>query len=489
MTIKNWLPEFKVSSESDDDLIQYFFKTKYIDELLNSSKWLVLGRKGTGKTAIYEYFKKSSPKELNQYNVIPLNFKDYPWPFHKMYKESMEGELTAYQKSWLYLITVKLISQIIKIKEDHGIKISKDLVKIKKYFSDIYGSPNPSLIEVIKGKIQRIEKISFPSIDGPADISLTTGEISFEELSRNVELKEKLRYNAFSLYNYLDKILKQEITSERFYVIIDQLDENWLTEELDEHSKVLINLIHACQYLNKEFSKNIKVIVMLRTDIYETLRFNDKTKIYQDSAIEVKWDSETLDDMFFERIKKYKPEEVSLDLSLKSNSIFEVKTVRHGASPFKHILRRSFYRPRDIIVYMNKIRTNYTTSKSGLYTSSDIYSAERDYSINMYGELLDEWVNQKPLIERYLGLLQSIGVQTFTYSDYYDKYLKHIGDASKSTVDESLLFLFQNSIIGQKINVNWEYYCTNPYIQIDLEKIFHVNNALKNRLNLTEGRS
>ncbi|MBK7374820.1 MAG: hypothetical protein IPJ02_04425 [Chitinophagaceae bacterium] len=489
MTVKDWLPEFKVSSESDDELIQYFFKTKYIDEVLKSSKWLVLGRKGTGKTAIYEYFKKTAFNDINQYNVIPLNFKDYPWPFHKMYKESMEGELTAYQKSWLYLITVKVISQIIALKEKNEIKLSKDLSALKKYFESIYGSPNPTLIEVIKGKLQRIEKISFPSVDGPADISLNTGEISFEDLSRSTELKEKLRYNAFSLYNYLYKVLKQEITSEKFLVIIDQLDENWLTEELDEHSKVLINLIHACQHINKEFNKNIKVVVMLRTDIYDTLRFNDKTKIYQDSAIEVKWDAESLDDMFFERIKKYKPVVISLDLAQKSNSIFEVRTVRHGASPFKHILRRSFYRPRDIIVFMNKIRSNYSNSKSGLYTSNDIYSAERDYSINIYGELLDEWINQKPLIEKYLGILQSIGVQTFTYSEYSEKYLKQIGDVSKATIDESLLFLFQNSIIGQKINVNWEYYCTNPYIQIDFDKIFHVNNALKNRLNLTEGRS
>jgi hypothetical protein len=86
MNIKEWLPEFKVSSESDDELIQYFFKTRHIDELLTSSKWLVLGRKGTGKTAIYEYFKKTDSSNINGFNVIPLNFKDYPWPLHRMYK-------------------------------------------------------------------------------------------------------------------------------------------------------------------------------------------------------------------------------------------------------------------------------------------------------------------------------------------------------------------------------------------------------------------
>jgi hypothetical protein len=65
MDIKDWLPEFKVSAESDADLLQYFLKTRYVEEVLSGTKWLVLGRKGTGKTAIYEYFKKAKPDTLN----------------------------------------------------------------------------------------------------------------------------------------------------------------------------------------------------------------------------------------------------------------------------------------------------------------------------------------------------------------------------------------------------------------------------------------
>ena len=37
---------------------------------------------------------------------------------------------------------------------------------------------------------------------------------------------------------------------------------------------------------------------------------------------------------------KNKPDDLELDSSLGSNSIFEVQYVRHGATPFKHILRR-----------------------------------------------------------------------------------------------------------------------------------------------------
>jgi hypothetical protein len=60
MDVKSWLPEFKVAAESDDTLISYFLKTPYLTSVTTGAKWLVLGRKGTGKTAIYEYLTASA---------------------------------------------------------------------------------------------------------------------------------------------------------------------------------------------------------------------------------------------------------------------------------------------------------------------------------------------------------------------------------------------------------------------------------------------
>ncbi|EGR4049677.1 hypothetical protein DDN03_08400 [Vibrio cholerae] len=57
MDIKEWFPEFQISAETDTDLQKYFFKLPEVKEITNSRSWLVLGRKGMGKTAIYEYLK------------------------------------------------------------------------------------------------------------------------------------------------------------------------------------------------------------------------------------------------------------------------------------------------------------------------------------------------------------------------------------------------------------------------------------------------
>ena len=93
--ITDWLPEFKVSAESDRDLMRYFVKTPLLDRVLRGGRWMVIGRKGTGKTAIYEYLRQATPVELDGHKTIALSFKDYPWPIQRLYRESMESEISS----------------------------------------------------------------------------------------------------------------------------------------------------------------------------------------------------------------------------------------------------------------------------------------------------------------------------------------------------------------------------------------------------------
>lgn len=487
--IRDWIPEFAVSAEEDIDLMKYFISTNTMIELEESRKWMVLGRKGTGKTALYQYYLSDMYQKRNTLSV-GLNFKDYPWPIHQLYKESMEGEITAYYKSWEYIIVVKLLTRLIEYCESVNEELNKELKNAKKLIYEIYGRPNPTILEIIKGKLWRFERLSLPALEA-GELNFNIGELSFDEVSQDRALIANLKSNAFALLNYFEKVLTDNIGDKKITMVLDQLDENWLADQLDEYSKILINLINVCKSINNDpkFRSQVRVIIFLRSDIFDTLRFNDKNKIYQSSAVEIRWDAESLDIMFYERIKRCSTGIVELDTNIGSNCIFENRTVRHGAPPFRHILRRTFYRPRDIVVYFNKIRAVHRGSASGLYISKDIYNAERDFSISMYNELIDEWGNQKPEIEKYLNVLQNIGFQTFEYYEFYEAFAKVVEKNDKASVNEALNFLFTNSIVGQKISLNWEYICTNQYMQIDYEKSFHVNNGLKGRLTLTETRT
>jgi hypothetical protein len=72
----------------------------------------------------------------------------------------------------------------------------------------------------------------------------------------------------------------------------------------------------------------LKIVPFLRTDIYESLKFNDKNKLLQDSAITISWNLLSLDEMFFERIKKYAPASIQLDSNIKSGNLFEINYAR-----------------------------------------------------------------------------------------------------------------------------------------------------------------
>lgn len=482
--IVDWMPEFKVSAESDRDLMRYFVKTPLIKRVVGGERWMIIGRKGTGKTALFEYLKQAKSSEIDGYATIALNFKDYPWPIQKLYREAMESEISSYQRSWRYVIIIKALAKLIEIRGDN---LNKELTGAKKLIASLYGSPTPGLIEIVKSKALGLKSFSLPEIEAAG---LSLGGIEFEEIAQHEDLKRTLRANAFQLLEHFERILKANLGQDKLMVVLDQLDENWLEGEIDEYSKILVNLIICAHGINNQdvYLDKLRIVIFLRADIYETLRFNDKNKIYQDGAVEIKWDYDALDTMITERIEKYQPDTVVLDLSQMSASIFEKKTVRHGVTPLKHMLRRSFYRPRDVIVYLNKIRAIHKISSSGLYASKDLYAAERTVSSSMYDELIDEWGNQKPDFEMYLMVLQNIGTEVFVREQYTVGIRNIRPEISDGEINEILLFLFNNSIIGQKLSVNWEYVCTNPHLQINYSKPFHVNNGLKYRLVLKESR-
>ena len=154
--ITDWLPEFKVSAESDRDLMRYFVKTPLIDRVLHSGRWMVIGRKGTGKTAIYEYLRQATPSDLGDFRAIALSFKDYPWPIQRLYRESMESEISSYQRSWRYIIIVKCLAGLVDALEKQE-KLPPDLRDAKQLLLKLFGKPDQGLLEIVKSKIFRLK--------------------------------------------------------------------------------------------------------------------------------------------------------------------------------------------------------------------------------------------------------------------------------------------------------------------------------------------
>ena len=94
-----------IDAESDDLLARCFESHPAYLETLNGRRFLVLGRKGAGKTAIYKKILLLHDPVIFS---IGHSFADYPWHYHDAQVVPSAAEQERYLHSWKYLILLSL---------------------------------------------------------------------------------------------------------------------------------------------------------------------------------------------------------------------------------------------------------------------------------------------------------------------------------------------------------------------------------------------
>lgn len=111
-----------------------------------------------------------------------------------------------------------------------------------------------------------------------------------------------------------------------------------------------------------------------------------------------------------------------------------------------YIIDRTFFRPRDVIKFFKKLQD-----------TRDILRAEEAYSDWLKNEITDEISVELPIIDKVYDILQRIGYQTFTMSQFKDRY----SDISLSEEPEFILKkLYDFSVVGNiddEGRVNFKY--------------------------------
>ena len=90
-----------IDAESDTLLSDAFEDHQSYRDALNFSKTLLIGRKGSGKSAIFE--KLSTLKTTNS-QTFGFTFSNYPWDYHNLQKQAGVPLEERYRESWKYFI-------------------------------------------------------------------------------------------------------------------------------------------------------------------------------------------------------------------------------------------------------------------------------------------------------------------------------------------------------------------------------------------------
>ncbi|MVF12260.1 ATPase [Ketobacter sp. MCCC 1A13808] len=508
MNILDWVDVGKVSAERDDLLSEYFFDNGVLKSVIESpSSFLVLGRKGAGKTAVFKHLSDNKNKFIGEDDMlIPLSFEDYNWNVHALLVDENKAQSLAYKQSWRFVILIECIKAFREWFIQHGKKVPEQLENANKLLEKLFDSPVPSISQLVGRKLLSLSGISLPKggldlEDGGLDsINVSGGNVSFDDVKKDRSLQQHLSENIENLIRYLDAVLTNIVSDcPNIYICFDRVDEAWDDVSYDSSKRVIAGLVSASDSITAQYNGLIRPIVFLREDIFDVLSINDANKLREDCGALLHWAKPSLANLMLRRINYYATSS-GVDMVEDLDSMFDKKEMRQRTRPFNYLLKRTMMRPRDLISIMGKIIQTMREKADDPFAdgkltfekleAESIYSAEPGYSDWLKQEILDEWGVQKPVIVQLFNAIQNNASTNFT-SDDLARELENLNiDANKSEVLSHIRFLFDNSIVGFKLGESkeWRFKCFYPAQGFLDSDEYRVHEGLVRALNLRENR-
>lgn len=469
-----------IDAEADPNLIRYFLETDSYKRIFSGEKMYVIGRKGTGKSAIYLTIEKLKHPAVS---VSGLTFDDYPWQVHNRIKDDTKSADFSHVNTWKYIILLELAKLIIKEQTED----SSQLKEIKDFLQIVYGSLTPSFKEFLVDKAKRIKCIELPKISWK---EIRLGKLEFEDKSS----PEKNLISNINIVNGVlqDKIFNLLFPKKMYFIMFDKLDDGW-DNSLDFKSSI-IGLLRASRDLNierRKYKKMLRCTPFLRSDIYDCLQYNDKNKAYPDIEF-LNWSLESLKVIINKRISS------SLNVSESDawKIVFESKALVRKTTNFNYMIKRTLLRPRDIIQFCDSCKSEALKKHRHKILNEDIYNGESPYSEFIYREFIDEAYKQYSYIAQLFEILRGIHYERFTFDEFEAEYNKLASVRSITDLNPNLALriLFDFSIIGieriggVKGGSTFEFKYTDPLIQPDFKRAMIIHPSLKRHLKLVEKR-
>ena len=363
------------------------------DELSNE-KYILIGRKGCGKSAFAEYTYLSAIDHPNLFCSFVSQDNMSLERLVQLGKEHDSEHTKDHLFKWLiYTNIIKMFFENAAAAQADGYKLLQEFLK-----------KNSGYIDINTGEIvELIKKHSF--------------EINIEQFKRffkgkfntDVQIKES-RAAFYKLIPHLEKVVVEVLTSKlntenenSYALFFDDLDIDFDANNKNS-TDTLIQLIRTSKHVNNTvFAKNhaaAKVVILIRDDVERLLSTQaaDMSKIFSSYATRLSWYEDEYSGKADENnlsIKKMINKRIAnafhqANLEIRNPSAPWESLIDDDFSPktsFKYICDHTLIRPRDLILFFKPL-------ESGHYSiplkKSDVNQLLGQYSAELVKELSNE---------------------------------------------------------------------------------------------------
>ena len=397
------------SAEKDADLLSYFVDTESYSRCLRKTKSIVVGRKGSGKSALRKKLEDDFSKQEDTHviNISP-KYSSIRNILNEPALSDGFGEEIFFQHSWLRQM---MLDGLCKVGHAAKGKYARESVEFARSISKELNRTSKDIVENVAEILQRI-KVKAGKL---GDLGL-----QLERELRNVA-------DVDSLEHHFLEITK---SSAKFVIMVDDLDLGWDNSELSNN--LLLGLLSASAHI-QSLSNNIHVVIYLREDVYSILMEKTQHSDKYRNIERIRWSNESLISILSRRIK-YNFTKLNEDIREGSPfyQVFPSTIGTHNAENW--IVERTLSRPRELI----QLARFYTEDIPGNDPDDMVLkNCEITYSSWKLDDLCTEYSNQYP------GLAS---IFSFWKTNFF-RYKYHL---TRDNIDEMVFKIFDDSTVNEE---------------------------------------
>lgn len=436
-------------------LAGYYLRLDQYDRTIKGEVNLVVGRKGSGKTALFIQV-RDRIRNVKQNIVVDLKPEGYQ--LIKMKEELLayltEGArrhlITAF---WEYLLLLEIAYKLLE-KDRQVYKHNHDIYNLYVELETAYkvedftsGGDFSERLLVLSQRLSTMYQSRFGTLPGQ---KLTAQEVS--ELVYGHDIRQ-LR----------DRISRYLERKQMVWVLFDNLDKGWSTQGIDPIDAIVLRcLIDAGRKLERDMRKaghEVHCVIFIRNDVYEHLMQNS-ADYGKEMRVVLDWtDSDLLREMLRLRLVSGVSEASEREFS----HIWPLICVSHykGDDTSSYIIDRSLMRPRNVLKIFGHCRGFANNLNHQKITGEDIEKGMLAYShdllIELDRELSDVFSGAKDLIYHFIDAKITMSLPELA------QLVESAGILSEA-VNKVIDFLLYYGIIGLRLpdadvyiyNVNYD---------------------------------
>lgn len=460
--------------------------SKYSEIMSSHMKFMIIGRKGAGKTYLAKYMCKNHPnpklcKWINSedFNIQKLSF---------LSEDSSDPEYNIARVKW-YLL--KNIAELMINEHPTSCKYNIFYKKYRLY--KLYNKiENNKLLKIIK-------TVNEQTIGGRL-----LNKNGFEIKKDKTVKYELLPKEFFEVLDTLQKLIIKSVSKkDNILLILDDLD--CLDKKLSSSSagnNYILHFINIAKELNSIFSTSklkIKIVLLLRTDILNKLQSLDGnlSKTVTSCSVNLYWLKKDIGKPENHPLMKMILHKVRATGKIPGN-ITDKELYYHlfpekiaDKSALEYLLDYSQGRPRDIILYLNHVKL--LCPNASYFSATAIKEAVINYSSDFYDSIINEatYYHDNTFIEDSIKLISGLKRHSFTLQnvkDYYTANKKYFhGNRNLYSI---LTFLYDLGVIGNCWeDEDYKHFCSWSYRidsidQIDFSKKFLLHYGVRKKFSM-----